>query len=642
MSLDPPRSGSFVVPSLYDAIRAVVVDKLYAANLEALSYLTGQLDRQVCSVGGAEASGDGGGGDFYWVGSSTETAVAGMVVAAPGGRWKRLSGTSAIPGGGDDATAIMAAVAASASGAMHVNQGRFNLATALQITKSVSLRGDGRGSVLNLSASSFPSNQANISARGPAPSATEIVVAGAIAHQQRVFNVDDTSGVSVGDDVFLSIGQDPYDPNEGLMRWFDIVEAKTSNTLTVRRGAPQACAEPSDFTGYAHKIWRQGDKAIENVVYENLTMDKSALQDQMMVVERARNFAVRNVYAINNNGGLAVGACENGVIENVYLRRSDFTQHATSGRAITCVGLYNVTFRNIFTLDVDGIAIFIEGQNRQLRFENLTLNSGDAATIGTPIIHVVGGSTGIEFKNVHIYSHALRGALNIGQLSQVRTEDWYFWTPTLFFPMAQHHGRFFYNNTLYTERRTVRRTYLAPASGTVEWDLCAGLLASVRFHLSDATGTTSLGLRDQDNNDVFYTTDVVAGAGTTVTKDQFVGVTVTHNRPGEADIKRLIWATVGAPSSAVLTVEVDYFTRPETISATDDTVSANSNFLVRGRAIELNNQTIATGGSAPAAGTWRVGDILYNTAPTAGGNVGWVCVTAGTPGTWKTFGAIAP
>ncbi len=47
------------------------------------------------------------------------------------------------------------------------------------------------------------------------------------------------------------------------------------------------------------------------------------------------------------------------------------------------------------------------------------------------------------------------------------------------------------------------------------------------------------------------------------------------------------------------------------------------------------------GGSAPTAGTWAVGDRCMNTAPAASGNIGWVCVTAGTPGTWKTFGAIS-
>jgi polygalacturonase len=47
------------------------------------------------------------------------------------------------------------------------------------------------------------------------------------------------------------------------------------------------------------------------------------------------------------------------------------------------------------------------------------------------------------------------------------------------------------------------------------------------------------------------------------------------------------------------------------------------------------------GTSAPSAGTFRVGDRVWGTATAAGGTMGWVCTTAGTPGTWKTFGAIA-
>lgn len=44
---------------------------------------------------------------------------------------------------------------------------------------------------------------------------------------------------------------------------------------------------------------------------------------------------------------------------------------------------------------------------------------------------------------------------------------------------------------------------------------------------------------------------------------------------------------------------------------------------------------------APTAGTWARGDICWDTAPSAAGTVGWICVTAGTPGTWKAFGAIS-
>lgn len=50
----------------------------------------------------------------------------------------------------------------------------------------------------------------------------------------------------------------------------------------------------------------------------------------------------------------------------------------------------------------------------------------------------------------------------------------------------------------------------------------------------------------------------------------------------------------------------------------------------------------AYGTAAPASGTWSVGDIQWNTAVTSGSGgsprVGWVCTTAGTPGTWTQFG----
>jgi hypothetical protein len=43
----------------------------------------------------------------------------------------------------------------------------------------------------------------------------------------------------------------------------------------------------------------------------------------------------------------------------------------------------------------------------------------------------------------------------------------------------------------------------------------------------------------------------------------------------------------------------------------------------------------------PTSGAYLQGDILYNSAPTSGGYTGWICVTSGSPGVWKTFGLIS-
>jgi len=55
-----------------------------------------------------------------------------------------------------------------------------------------------------------------------------------------------------------------------------------------------------------------------------------------------------------------------------------------------------------------------------------------------------------------------------------------------------------------------------------------------------------------------------------------------------------------------------------------------------------SGQLVTSGAGAPVAGTWAVGDTVYNSAPAAGSVIGWVCTVAGIPGIWKTFSTISP
>jgi len=41
-----------------------------------------------------------------------------------------------------------------------------------------------------------------------------------------------------------------------------------------------------------------------------------------------------------------------------------------------------------------------------------------------------------------------------------------------------------------------------------------------------------------------------------------------------------------------------------------------------------------SGTAAPTSGTWGVGDLRWNNSLGAGQPVAWVCIAAGTPGTW--------
>lgn len=50
---------------------------------------------------------------------------------------------------------------------------------------------------------------------------------------------------------------------------------------------------------------------------------------------------------------------------------------------------------------------------------------------------------------------------------------------------------------------------------------------------------------------------------------------------------------------------------------------------------------ISAAATAPTTGTYEKGDIVFNSNPAEGANLGWVCTVAGTPGTFLEFAAIS-
>jgi parallel beta-helix repeat protein len=50
---------------------------------------------------------------------------------------------------------------------------------------------------------------------------------------------------------------------------------------------------------------------------------------------------------------------------------------------------------------------------------------------------------------------------------------------------------------------------------------------------------------------------------------------------------------------------------------------------------------LTTAPGPPAAGYWKQGAVVWNSAPESGQPMGWVCVQEGPPGTWKSFASIS-
>lgn len=91
--------------------------------------------------------------------------------------------------------------------------------------------------------------------------------------------------------------------------------------------------------------------------------------------------------------------------------------------------------------------------------------------------------------------------------------------------------------------------------------------------------------------------------------------------------------SIGVRASAACVLSLDDFS----VSVSPVAYAQNNSW----EQIELGQRSMLSAGAIPTTGTWKVGDIVFNNAPAPSGTIGWVCTTAGTPGTWKTFGTIA-
>jgi hypothetical protein len=123
---------------------------------------------------------------------------------------------------------------------------------------------------------------------------------------------------------------------------------------------------------------------------------------------------------------------------------------------------------------------------------------------------------------------------------------------------------------------------------------------------------------------------------------------ILQHKRAAASGSELIWGWSGEDMVCRFNGQSNYFTMtgplttrqfgtgaavPYKLGLTDP-VLINPTDITKSRIIGIRD-------TIPTTGAHAQGEVVFNSAPTAGGTVGWVCVTAGTPGTWKTFGAIA-
>jgi len=141
------------------------------------------------------------------------------------------------------------------------------------------------------------------------------------------------------------------------------------------------------------------------------------------------------------------------------------------------------------------------------------------------------------------------------------------------------------------------------------------------------------------NHDREYSVSIVYKRSTGVQQVRLRVDTQTGSDVNARDAVSTGWTvlttTVTVPAADTL---INLYVYPDELGT--DPIELSKISMVEGRFPIANDAKLAAT-AAPTVGTWAVGDIVYDLTPSASGFLGWVCVTAGSPGTWKTFGAIS-
>jgi hypothetical protein len=346
------------------------------------------------------------------------------------------------------------------------------------------------------------------------------------AGQVVLAGLDSTTGFAAGDDVYLSLGNDPYDYGQQAFRMFNRIKTVDSATqVTLETPLPEAVS--GDFSrandptlhvppgNPAHSAWTpkrhylhkfttpQEGYEVGNLSIEH-TSAPAGVQDPIIFANRSRHIRIHDLFIPRtgiDQGVVGIGECEDAVVERIYTQR---------GGGVGAYGSRNVTFRNIVLRQLTSTGIMLESQNRGVVSENFIIEA--SAEHGTQQILFPGGnSQGVVFRNF-TFNHKYNGAgspwLHLSGIAEggsrrIVTENFAFYGDpegVFEFPLRQHRGTLILNGNTYRETKTFRKkiTVLANQGSGVMVPLVNGIIKQAKFRVTPSrTGITVIRFADE-------------------------------------------------------------------------------------------------------------------------------------------------
>lgn len=300
----------------------------------------------------------------------------------------------------DDSAAIQAAINSAAPGSTltFVAGKTYLLKTGLVVNKSININGN--GATLLLDTSAWPQNIAlSVGSQYDSQSFTwtQNIAAGTQTFDVAV----PTSDIAVGDQVFVSLGRDPYDdtdPNYGVIA---TVTQNTGSTITIDTPVPYAINQ-GDQPNSITKI----DTLVQNITVQNLNFNSvsGTVTDADLWLSGVENVAVNNITGAFT---IAVQVTDSKNITVQNIQGTETNTFAQSGRAFGAWQSENVTVSNVdVSTAFDKAVFFLEGWCRNISISNVQINDTAAAPLSGDIFHITGGSYGVSLNGITVNDQA--------------------------------------------------------------------------------------------------------------------------------------------------------------------------------------------------------------------------------------------
>lgn len=498
-------------------------------------------------------------------------------------------------GSSDDTTAIQAAIDGARSaggGIVFFPEGRYKYTSHLYGFGGLRFLGMGRKSILVGSGTTGGSDR-QLSIETGLPDITNVynseypdgasvfhaTATGALAVGQFSLTLTVDGGftianLSVGDRVYLWLGQDATDLTLPYRACFNVVKTIAGSIVTFCDPIPEAIGALSG--GRTHHVWKPSDVA-ENIEIGHLAFERdldSGNQGYNAVgIIFARNAWVHDLFFKNMGYASVVTTySENVVLERIYTDRSvyDGAFSASSGGWLSGWTNNGLVIRDCVGQDIGSGPITFEGQNRRIVIENVRITSSEAAPPFNYFISFPSGSTtkGYIVRNVEMQALAVWNGI-VGAEPDV-LENITCWNKVNVASLRNLHGALRYEGVLVSRRKTFSKTFRIQASVTSQNVLqLSGWFAAIRIYMSTVTGVTSLTLIANATVGGELISQLISGAMVELTAaDSGVGLCGIeplgsgsfNNNPTGDYRKDLTLTTNGSvPDNAYGRIEIDYF-----------------------------------------------------------------------------------